>query len=116
MQKRWNILPQNKDATRSLQAAIKINSTICSILVQRGITNFESAKAFFRPELSHLHSPWLMKDMDKAVERIIKAINQKEKIMVYGEDYPTKDGTCTRDYIHVMDLIDAHMTKKNKPA
>lgn len=93
MQKRWNILPQNEEATRSLQAAIKISSTICSILVQRGICNYDSAKEYFRPQLSHLHSPWLMKDMDKAVERIISAIHQKEKIMVYG-DYDV-DGTTS---------------------
>ena len=93
MQKRWNILAVDKEQTSSLQSAIKINPTICSILVQRGITNYESAKEFFRPDLAHLHSPWLMKDMDKAVERIIKAIHEKEKVMVYG-DYDV-DGTTS---------------------
>ena len=93
MQKRWNILATDKEQTSSLQSAIKINPTICSILVQRGITNYESAKEFFRPDLAHLHSPWLMKDMDKAVDRIIKAIHANEKIMVYG-DYDV-DGTTS---------------------
>lgn len=93
MQKRWNILKQDKEQISSLQSAIKINPTICAVLVQRGITNFESAREFFRPELSHLHNPWLMKDMDKAVDRIIKAINANEKIMVYG-DYDV-DGTTS---------------------
>ena len=93
MQKRWNILAVDKEQTSSLQSAIKINPSICSILVQRGITNYESAKEFFRPDLAHLHSPWLMKDMDKAVERIIKAIHEREKVMVYG-DYDV-DGTTS---------------------
>lgn len=93
MQKRWNILAQDEEHTRSLQSAIKIHSTICAILVQRGITSFEAAKEFFRPDFSHLHSPWLMKDMDKAVDRIIKAIHTDEKIMVYG-DYDV-DGTTS---------------------
>ena len=93
MQKRWNILSTDKEQTSLLQSAIKINPTICSILVQRGITNFDSAKEFFRPDLAHLHNPWLMKDMDKAVHRIIQAINDNEKVMVYG-DYDV-DGTTS---------------------
>lgn len=93
MQKRWNILSTDKEQTSLLQSAIKINPTICSILVQRGITNFDSAKKFFRPDLAHLHNPWLMKDMDKAVHRIIQAINDNEKVMVYG-DYDV-DGTTS---------------------
>ena len=63
------------------------------MLVQRGIENFEDARAFFRPQWEHLHSPWLMKDMDKAVERILRALDQEEKILVYG-DYDV-DGTTS---------------------
>ena len=61
------------------------------MLVQRGITNYEEAKTFFRPSLSQLHDPFLMKDMDKAVERVIGAINNGEKVLIYG-DYDV-DGT-----------------------
>ena len=60
-------------------------------MVQRGIDTFEQSKKYFRPELSDLHDPWLMKDMDKAVERIIRAVNNNEKILVFG-DYDV-DGT-----------------------
>ncbi|HMU45719.1 MAG TPA: single-stranded-DNA-specific exonuclease RecJ [Chitinophagaceae bacterium] len=72
---------------------MKINQVLCSVLVQRGIETFEQAKDFFRPDLSKLHSPWLMKDMRKAVARIINAINSNEKILVFG-DYDV-DGTTS---------------------
>ena len=70
---------------------MKINKTLCRILVQRGIKTFDAAHNYFRPQLSHLHDPWMMKDMLKAVTRIISAINNNEKILVFG-DYDV-DGT-----------------------
>ena len=70
---------------------LKISEQIATLLVQRGITTKEEAKKFFRPQLSDLHDPFLMKGMDKAVERIAKAIGNKENILVYG-DYDV-DGT-----------------------
>jgi single-stranded-DNA-specific exonuclease len=93
MQKRWNILTANEIQLDSLHQSLKINPILCKILVQRGIGTFEEAKDFFRPSLSGLYSPWLMKDMDKAVERIIAAINNDEKILVFG-DYDV-DGTTS---------------------
>lgn len=93
MQKRWNILTIDDARTDALHEALKVNRTICSKLVQRGYDTFEKAKQFFRPQLSDLHSPWLMKDMDKAVERILSAIDQQEKILVFG-DYDV-DGTTS---------------------
>ena len=78
MQKRWNILYANNEVVKKLHTALKINETICKILVQRSIDDFEKAKNYFRPQITHLHNPWLMKDMDKAVERIAKAITQNE--------------------------------------
>ena len=93
MQKRWKILPVNETSIAKLQTDLKINKTLCSILVQRGLADFETSKHFFRPQLSNLHSPWLMKDMDKAVARFLQAIDQKEKILVYG-DYDV-DGTTS---------------------
>jgi single-stranded-DNA-specific exonuclease len=93
MQKRWNILTADKDKQASLHQSLKINLILCKILVQRSIETFEEAKDFFRPSLSGLHDPWLMKDMDKAVERIITAINNNEKILVFG-DYDV-DGTTS---------------------
>jgi len=93
MQKRWNILDSNKEKVEALQDSLKINKTICRILVQRGLEDFEASRHFFRPELSDLHSPWLMKDMDKAVARIQLAFEQAEKILVFG-DYDV-DGTTS---------------------
>jgi len=93
VEKRWNILTADEAVVNSLQAALKINPVICKILVQRGIDSYEKARDYFRPELSQLHSPWLMKDMEKAVARVIKAIDQKEKMLVFG-DYDV-DGTTS---------------------
>jgi len=91
LKKRWNILPESTDKTTALQKALGISRTICSILVQRGIDDFEKARDYFRPQLSNLHSPWLMKDMRKAVDRVEQAITQEEKILIFG-DYDV-DGT-----------------------
>jgi single-stranded-DNA-specific exonuclease len=91
MQKRWKILQAEEEAVSSLKEALHINRTLCKILVQRGINNFDKAKQYFRPQLSDLHDPWLMKDMDKAVTRICRAFEKKEKLLVFG-DYDV-DGT-----------------------
>ncbi len=91
MQNRWNILKADEAKTASLQQSLKISPLICRILVQRGIDNFEKAREYFRPDLASLHSPWLMKDMEKAVGRVLAAIESKEKILVFG-DYDV-DGT-----------------------
>ncbi len=91
MQKRWNILNVDESKVEALFSSLKINRTLCRILVQRGLDNFELSKKFFRPQIADLHSPWLMKDMDKAVARILLAFEQREKILVFG-DYDV-DGT-----------------------
>jgi single-stranded-DNA-specific exonuclease len=91
MQKRWNILTAENEKVKSLQQALNVHPVLCKILVQRGMETYEAAKDFFRPKLTDLHSPWLMKDMDKAVERLIAAIQAGEKILVFG-DYDV-DGT-----------------------
>jgi single-stranded-DNA-specific exonuclease len=93
MQKRWKILTADKQKSNLLQSALKISPIICDILVKRGVVTFEESKKYFRPELKDLHDPWLMKDMDKAVERIIRAVNNNEKILVFG-DYDV-DGTTS---------------------
>lgn len=74
-----------------MQDSLKINRILCKILVQRGITSFEDARHFFRPQLNQLHNPWLMKDMEKATNRVLQGFHQKEKILVFG-DYDV-DGT-----------------------
>ena len=93
MEKRWNIIKADPALVASLQEALKINTILCELLVQRGIVEFEEARKFFRPNLEHLHSPWLMKDMRKAVDRIQTAFEKQEKILVYG-DYDV-DGTTS---------------------
>ncbi|MDR3329152.1 MAG: single-stranded-DNA-specific exonuclease RecJ [Prevotellaceae bacterium] len=92
VEKRW-IQKEHGDprAVSELAEALAIDALLANLLVQRGITSFAAAKSFFRPQLSDLHDPFLMKDMDKAVERLEKAVEGKEKIMVYG-DYDV-DGT-----------------------
>jgi single-stranded-DNA-specific exonuclease len=93
MEKRWNLISADSNDTRVLQDALKIHPILCELLVQRGITDFEAAKKFFRPSLEHLHSPWLMKDMRKAVDRVNEAIQKNQKILVFG-DYDV-DGTTS---------------------
>ena len=89
---RWTLKPKpDLDKVKYLQEALKVDETIASLLVQRGIESYEEAKHFFRPSLNDLHDPFLMKDMDKAVTRIETAILQNENILVYG-DYDV-DGT-----------------------
>jgi single-stranded-DNA-specific exonuclease len=93
LEKRWNILPLNENKAAALCQALKINKTLCHILVNRGIDTYEKAKHYFRPQIKDLHDPWLMKDMDKAVQRIVTAFEKKEKILVFG-DYDV-DGTTS---------------------
>ena len=93
MEKRWNILPFEEQSADNLHQMLKINKSICKILTQRRIIDFDSARNFFVPELSMLHDPWLMKDMDKAVARIHQAFTKREKILVFG-DYDV-DGTAS---------------------
>ncbi|MDL2227426.1 single-stranded-DNA-specific exonuclease RecJ [Odoribacter sp. OttesenSCG-928-L07] len=81
-----------------LASQLNIDYTLANLLVQRGITNFSEAKKFFRPDLKNLHDPFLMKDMDKAVERLNTAIKLQEKILVYG-DYDV-DGTTAVSLVY----------------
>jgi single-stranded-DNA-specific exonuclease len=90
----WEV--ENIDSTkeiRDLSERLKVSNTTASLLVSRGIKTFEGAKTFFRPSLDDLHDPFLMKDMDKAVIRILDAVKKEEKILIYG-DYDV-DGTTS---------------------
>ena len=92
METKW-ILNKQADAQQvaEIMKVLNVDENLATLLVQRGITNYEEAKIFFRPALSQLHDPFLMTDMDKAVERVLRAINNGEKVLVYG-DYDV-DGT-----------------------
>lgn len=81
----------DQEITEGLSADLNVDPLIAKLLVQRGIHSFEQARLFFRPELQHLHDPFLMKDMDLATSRIEEAIHKGERILVYG-DYDV-DGT-----------------------
>lgn len=89
---RWTIKPKPLQTDiDQFSSELKVDSLVAQLLLQRGITTYEEAKDFFRPQLSHLHDPFLMKDMDKAVTHIESAIANNENIMVFG-DYDV-DGT-----------------------
>ena len=94
MKKTWNLKKQgSQNDVKHLSIELNVNMVIARLLVQRGITTFNEAKSFFRPRLSDLHEPFLMKDMDKAVNRLEIAIAKQEKILIYG-DYDV-DGTTS---------------------
>lgn len=89
---RWTLKPKpSQEKVKHLVNELKVDELIATLLVQRGIETFEEARQFFRPSLEDLHNPYLMKDMDKAVSRIEKAIAEGENILVFG-DYDV-DGT-----------------------
>ncbi|MDX6180616.1 single-stranded-DNA-specific exonuclease RecJ [Flavobacterium sp. Fl-77] len=89
---RWTLKPKpSEDKIKHLAQALNVEDFVATLLLQRGIETFEDAKNFFRPSLEHLHDPFLMKDMDKAVARIELAIENHENILVFG-DYDV-DGT-----------------------
>lgn len=99
MEKRWVIKKQgDSEKMEALMKLLKIDQSLANLLVQRGITNYDDAKEFFRPQLNKLHDPFLMKDMDVAIERIEKAIENNEKILVYG-DYDV-DGTTAVSLVY----------------
>ncbi len=92
MDKNW--IPkknENYDLVDDLSNALNVDPIVAELLLQRGIKNYDEAKQFFRPQLNDMHDPFLMKDMDKAVDRLQYAIENKEKILIYG-DYDV-DGT-----------------------
>lgn len=109
MEKRWKILPLNQDSAKELQKLLGISPSLCNILAQRGLASYEEAKNYFRPQLNMLHSPWLMKDMQKAVSRVMTAIANNEKILIFG-DYDV-DGTTAVAcmYQFIVSIYDAEL-------
>jgi single-stranded-DNA-specific exonuclease len=101
MEKNWTVKPKaNDQIIERLSKELNINNILANLLAQRNILNFEDAKSFFRPNLEELHNPFLMKDMDLAVNRLEKAIKNNEKILVYG-DYDV-DGTTSVALIYLL--------------
>lgn len=94
MKKRWVQAEKgNKETVELLAQQLNIDNSLAQVLVQRGISSFDEARDYFRPQMAHLHDPFLMKDMDKAIARIETAISKGEKILIYG-DYDV-DGTTS---------------------
>ncbi len=99
MENRWVVKKEaDIQLVEHLAKELGISPKLTNLLAQRGISSFEEAKAFFRPSLDALHDPFLMKDMDKAVDRILQAIARNEEIMVYG-DYDV-DGTTAVSLVY----------------
>ena len=94
MEKKWNIQEEkHAEDISSLQDSLSVDETIAKLLSLRGVKSFDEAKTFFRPSLEMLHDPFIMKGMDKAIERIITAISKHEKVLIFG-DYDV-DGTTS---------------------
>ncbi len=96
MEKNWNFKPTPTQSTdlqivSDLVNQLSISKSMATMLWQRGVKDFDEAKHFFRPQIEDLHDPFLMKDMDIAVDRLIKAVDENEKILIFG-DYDV-DGT-----------------------
>ncbi len=112
--KRWSLTEFDAGKATAIHDQLRINPVLCRLLAARGYDSFDKAKDFFRPSLQTLHNPWLMKDMDKAVARILNAFATGEKILVYG-DYDV-DGTtavaCVVHFLHHVykrDLVDFYI-------
>lgn len=101
MNNKWNYEPptyEQIEEAKALSKEIGISPILCCLLAERGIKSVADSKKFFRPQLSELHDPFLMKDMDKAVERLNQALGRKERIMIYG-DYDV-DGTTAVSLVY----------------
>ncbi len=99
---KWSYTPLNKEQElqkNKLADELGINPVLAQLLLQRGITTFNEAKKFFRPQLEDLHDPFLMRDMHKAVDRLSAAMGNKEKILIYG-DYDV-DGTTAVALVYI---------------
>ena len=110
--KRWvypaPLSDSQKTVSQELASSINVNPFLSQLLVQRGITSFDEAKSFFRPSLDQLHDPFLMRDMEKAVARLEKAMDNQEKILVYG-DYDVDGATSVSLFYGFLKQYYAHL-------
>jgi single-stranded-DNA-specific exonuclease len=93
MDKRWDLSEIDEAKAKALGDQLNIHPTLSSLLINRGITDFEKSRAFFRPSLDMLYDPFLMEDLDLAVNRLSDALARNERILIYG-DYDV-DGTTS---------------------
>ena len=85
MNKKWEINKPDEEKVRDIQNKYQINSLLAQILVNRGITGQKEIRQFLKPTRNDFYDPYLMPDMGKAVERILKAIENDEKVLIYGD-------------------------------
>lgn len=105
--KQWKLIETDERSVRKLQNELPIHPAFCRLLVQQGINSVAEARLFFYPALDKLHDPFLMKDMDKAVQRLHKAIEENQNILLYG-DYDV-DGTTSVALMHrFLEKLGAH--------
>jgi single-stranded-DNA-specific exonuclease len=110
LEKKWIIKEQGDPiAARHLAGALGIDQTLANLLVQRNVNSFEDAKKFFRPALENLHDPFLMTDMHKALDRIQRAVDGQEKIMIYG-DYDVDGTTAVALVYSFLKKFSAHVS------
>ena len=86
---KWNFQTPTEEELHKrdrLASQLGLSPVVCLLLVQRGLTTVEEVKKFFKPSLNDLHDPFLMPDMEKAVKRLNKALGNKEKILIYGQN------------------------------
>jgi single-stranded-DNA-specific exonuclease len=102
----WLPVPYNQKIAGELEQSLELHPTLCQLLVQRGVETAEAANAFFQPEWDLLHDPFLMKDMERAVDRVDLALNRGEKILIYG-DYDV-DGTMSVSFLYQFLLDQGH--------
>ncbi len=102
MQKRWFVrAPQDNTTVEEFRSELKVDAVVAELLLQRGIDSYTKAEAFFRPKIEHLHDPFLMKDMEEAVIRLIAAIDKQEKVLIYG-DYDVDGTTAVTLLYHLL--------------
>ncbi len=109
MKKRWKIVPVDQNAVAAMESATGLSPAACRVLVARGINTAEEAQAFLAGDLQGLHDPFLMKDMDKAVERVKEAIRSRERILIYG-DYDADGISATALLMHNLDELGANLS------
>ncbi len=99
MKKRWKVLPADDKLQQALGKELNVMPLTAQLLINRGLADSGKASSFLRPDLKDLHDPFLLKDMDRAVDRIVRAMNKREKIAIYG-DYDV-DGTTSTAMLHL---------------
>ena len=109
MEKRWHIASVDEKQAEALESGIALSPVLCRVLVARGVNTVEAARDFLNPELSALHDPFLMRDMDKAVARLKEAIRDRELILIHG-DFDADGVSATALLVEGLDELGANVS------